>query len=52
MTRRNKEGVHAPTENAHFGLALAVIASAQLMIVLDSSLTNRLRVLKIWVFDT
>jgi len=30
-------GVHAPTENAHLGFALAVIASAQLMIVLDTT---------------
>lgn len=32
--------MHAPTENAHLGLALAVIASAQLMIVLDASIVN------------
>jgi MFS family permease len=33
-------GVPAPTENPHLGLALAVIASAQLMLVLDASIIN------------
>jgi EmrB/QacA subfamily drug resistance transporter len=33
-------GAPAPRENAHLGLALAVIASAQLMLVLDASIVN------------